>query len=167
MEARALVNPLAFNEHAFHRIDRLIPTFSSNGVDHLDDSAIQSAQQTIATILGKFYGASLRKFLERVVSRSNLFDASTGREIQAQAERYHCTDNECLLDLGGWTFLGFSREVEAPEWVRFPEVNPRTEPVVIVVAFLEGLALQDSLADSFIAPVIAENETRSQLVQRE
>jgi hypothetical protein len=40
MKIRALVYRISFDEHAFHRIDRLIPTFSSNCVEHLDDSAI-------------------------------------------------------------------------------------------------------------------------------
>jgi hypothetical protein len=63
-------------------------------------------------------------------------------------------------------FFGLASELETAKRVSFPEINPGTEPVVIVAALLEGFALQYALANGLITPVVAENETRSQLMQR-
>ena len=77
METRTLVDPFSFNEHALDRVDRLFAAVASNGVDHLNHRAIQSSQQTIARILGKFDAAHRSKFPKRVVSGTNLFDTRT------------------------------------------------------------------------------------------
>ena len=96
---------------------------------------------------------------------SNLLDPGSGRQVQAQAQRDDRADDEWLLDVRAAPFFGLASEVETAKWVGFPEIDSGTEPVVIVVALLEGLAFKDSFANGLIASVVAENETRSQLMQ--
>src|SRR5208337_3071326 len=96
---------------------------------------------------------------------SNLLDPGSSRQVQAQAQRDDRADDERFLDVQGATPSGLASEVETAKWVGFPEIDSRTEPVVIVVALLEELAFQDSFANGPIASVVTENETRSQLMQ--
>jgi hypothetical protein len=111
VEAGAFVNRAAFNEDALHRIDRLIAPVAADSVDHLNHGAIETAQQTVARILGQFEAASRSEFRESTVSGPNLFYTGRGREIEAQTKRYHRTDDERLLDVGRVTFLGVAVEV--------------------------------------------------------
>jgi len=50
--------------------------------------------------------------------------------------------------------------------VRFPEVDPRAEPIVFVVTGLKGFAFQQPLANLPVTAVIAENECGSKPMQR-
>jgi len=71
-----------------------------------------------------------------------------------------------LLDVGRATLPGLASEVEATKRVGFPEIDPRTKPVIVVIALLERLSRQDSFAHGLLAAVVAENETRSELMQQ-
>ncbi len=44
VEARSLIDRAAFDEDAFHRVDRLIAPVAADTVDHLNHRAIQSPQ---------------------------------------------------------------------------------------------------------------------------
>jgi hypothetical protein len=134
-------------------------------VDHLNNRTIQSPHKAAGRIPGQFDTAGRSEFCESAVRSANLFDSGGSREIEAQAERYHRANDERLLDFGRATFPGLAGEVEPAKRVGFPEINPRPQPVIIVVALFEGLAAQDSFANGLLASVVAENETRSELMQ--
>lgn len=166
VEARSLVDRLAFDEYALDRIDGRFVLVAPDDVDHLNHRAIQSPHESVGRISGQFDTASRGGLCERAISSTNLFDSSAGREIEAQAQRYHRTNDERLLDIRRATFPGFAGEVEAAKRVGFPEIDPGAKPVIIVVALFEGLAPQDSFANRLLASVVAEDETRSELMQR-
>lgn len=165
VKSRTLVDRPAFDEYALHRIDWLLVLVVPDGVDHLNHRAIQSPHESVGRIPGQFDTASRGGLCERAISSTNLFDSSAGREIEAQAQRYHSTNDERLLDVRRATFPGFASELETAKWIGFPEIDPGAQPVIIVVALFEGLAPQDSFANRLLASVVAENETRSQLMQ--
>jgi hypothetical protein len=164
-EARPFVDRAAFEEYALHGVDRLIVSVAPDGVDHLNNRAIQLPQQAIGCVVGQFDTSSRSGFRQRAVSSADLFDSGSGREIQAQAKRYHRANDERLLDPGR-AFPGLAGEIETAKRVGFPEIDPRTQPVIVVIALLERLSRQDSFAHGLLASVVAENETRSELMQQ-
>ena len=165
-EAGPLVNRAAFEKYAFHRIDGLILPLAPDGVDHLNNRAIQPPHEAVGGIVGHFDTASGSGFCQRSVGSAELFDSCRGREIQAQAKRYHRANDERLLDPGRAAFPGLAGEIEPTKRVGFPEIDPRTQPIIIVIALLEGLARQNPFAYGLLASVVAENETRSELMQQ-
>jgi hypothetical protein len=166
VEARTLVNGPAFEKYAFHRIDGLILPLAPDGVDHLNNRAIQSPHEAVGRIAGQFDTASHSGFGQGAVGSADLFDSGSGREIQAQAKRYHCANDERLLDVGRAAFPCLAGEIETTKRIGFPEIDPRTQPIIVVIALLERLSQQDSFAHGLLASVVAENETRSELMQQ-
>ena len=90
----------------------------------------------------------------------NLRDSRAGRQVQAKAKRDYRADNERCLDERKPTALCFAGEVQATHRIRFPKINSRPKPVVIVLARFERLAFQDAFTDTSVAAVVAENEAR-------
>lgn len=82
-----------------------------------------------------------------------------GKKVEAEAEIDGCADNERL---GAWTAMFATIENVRPfqraHGIGFPEINTRTEPVVIIVAGRKWLARDETFADCLLASVIAENE---------
>ena len=58
-----------------------------------------------------------------------------------------------------------SRELHAPLRIRFPEVDPGTQPVVIVVAHLKGFTAKQCFSDGAVATVVAEYKAGREPVQ--
>jgi hypothetical protein len=56
-------------------------------------------------------------------------------------------------------------KVESPARIRFPEINSRPEPIVVVFAGDEWFAGNQLLADCPVAAVIAKNKRAGKLVQ--
>ena len=164
-EAGPLVNRPTFEKYAFHRIDGLIFPLAPDGVDHLNNRAIQSPHETVGGIVGQLDTAGCSEFCEGAVGSTDLIDSGGGREIQTQAKRNHRANDERLLDTGRAAFPGLAGEVEATKRIGFPEIDPRTQPVIVVIALLERLARQNPLANGLVAAVVTENETRSELMQ--
>jgi len=71
-----------------------------------------------------------------------------------------------LLDPGRAAFPGLAGEVETTKRIGFPEIDPGAQPIIVVIALLEGLARQNPFAYGLLASVVAENETRSELMQQ-
>lgn len=165
VEPRTLVDRTTLEEYTLHRIDRLVLPVAPDGVDHLNDRAIQLLSEAVGRVLRQFDAACRSESREVAVCGANLFHSGGRREIQAQPKRYHRANHKRLLDFRGAAFPSLAGEVETTKRVGFPEIDPRTQPVIIIIALLERLASKNSLANGFVAAVVAENETRSELMQ--
>jgi len=87
-------------------------------------------------------------------------DSSARGKIQAKTEIDDRADDIGLLYLAPPDLLPGKRQA-APR-IGLPEIDPRPQPVVGVVAVLEGLSGHQPVADPAITTVIAENEGRGQ-----
>lgn len=88
-------------------------------------------------------------------------DAIRTDEVEAESRVDYSADYE-WLDLPAFPLQNSVCSVlgpfESPIGVRFPEVDPRTEPVVGVLAWLKGLAQEEALAGLPVTPVVAKNK---------
>lgn len=159
VEPRTLIDRPTLKEYALHRIGGLILSIAPNGVDHLNDRAIQSPQEPVGRVLRQFDAARCSESREVAVGSADLFDSGGRREIQAEAKRYNRANDERSLDVGRAALPRLAGEVETAKRIGFPEINARAQPVLVVIALLERLACQDSFANGLFAAVISENET--------
>ena len=94
-----------------------------------------------------------------------MFDGTGRCQIEAQSQFNHSTNDKRSLDTRRSPLRCFLGKLEPAQRIRFPEVDARSEPIVIVVAGREGRARQQSLADALVAAVIAEDESRGEAMQ--
>src|SRR5271168_174604 len=135
----------------------------------VDDGAIKLTLEKIRSPVIFRHGKTARVdiVLEHQVRGLNKFDARCGRQVEAIAQIDDGSDNVWLRDSVGATFSEFLkmlRPVQRSCWVRFPEIDARPKPIVVIFAYQKRLVLQKILSNGTVASVIAEDKRRSKLV---
>ena len=86
-------------------------------------------------------------------------------QVETGAEFDDGADDEWFRDLRPPAERRFTGELHAPLRIRFPEVDPGTQPIVIVVAHLKRFTAKQSFSDGAVAAVVAENKAGREPVQ--
>ena len=85
-------------------------------------------------------------------------DPGSGGQIETQSKLDHRANEERIADCVWPSARRFAGKVEGARRIGFPEVDSRSEPIVLIVAGVECRSLKKALADLPIASVIAEDE---------
>jgi hypothetical protein len=166
-EAGARVNRFSFDENALDRVDRRLAAIAPDLVKHLNHKVVQGPQQQIQWIPRYRKFARGRHMEKSLIDFCYLCDSGCGRQIETKAERDDCANHEWSPYSRTEPAAQLAREIEAPLRIRFPEVDTGSQPIVIIVTRGERCALKQPFADSLIAAVVAEDEARRKLMQRE
>lgn len=155
---------LPFGEDAANRIEGLFTGTFSRQMQEIDHGAVEFAKTKIGTadVLRHLGAGSGNDRLETCIRFFNSVDAIGTDEVQAEPGVNHCADNE-WLDPSAFPLQNSVGSLVSPLQssigIRLPEVNPRSEPVVVVLAWLKGLIEKQAFAGLPVAAVVAKNKS--------
>lgn len=130
-----------------------------------NDGAIEVSSETVAAVARKRASSGPGHLGETVVGDAQPIQAGRGGQVEAESDFDHRADYVRPGDSRPSALGGFRGKFQSSKGIRLPEINAGAKPIVIIVARLERLPLQQAFADTLLATVITEDERGSEAVQ--
>ena len=165
IETGAWVDRPALGKYTPHGVHSRQALCLKNAVQAANYCAIKVASASVCTVCGQLYASGGGAPYQAVVCDPHPLDSCGSSQIEAQPKLQDGADYERILDAGRFPSSCLSREIQTSLRVGLPEINPWTQPIIVVVARAEGVPSEKPLPDPAVATVIAKNKRRSETVQ--
>lgn len=134
----ARIDRPALDKDALHRVHRGQVLCLKDAVQTANHGAIEVAPEAVRAVRGHLDAAPCGSAPSQAVVRYlHPFDSGCSGQIEAQAKIEDSADYERLSDTDRFSVGSFPREIQTPARIGFPELYPRAQPVICVVAWEE------------------------------